>query len=72
VPEDGTEPDPAAIRNFVADRLAGYKKPRYVEFVEELPVTSATEKVQKAVLRKRFGPKYAALASGEREGELTP
>ncbi len=72
VPEDGTEPDPAAVRNFVADRLAGYKKPRYVEFVEALPVTSATEKVQKAVLRKRFGPKYAALASGGREGELTP
>jgi fatty-acyl-CoA synthase len=44
----------ATIQDFVRQRLAGYKRPRYVEFVAALPTTSATNKVQKAVLRERF------------------
>jgi fatty-acyl-CoA synthase len=43
-----------AVRDFVRPRLAGYKCPRYVEFVAALPTTSATSKVQKSVLRERF------------------
>jgi fatty-acyl-CoA synthase len=43
---------------FVRARLAGYKSPRYVEVVDALPVTTATGKVQKGVLRQRFGEKY--------------
>ncbi|HEX2326098.1 MAG TPA: fatty acid--CoA ligase family protein, partial [Chloroflexota bacterium] len=43
-----------AIKDFVRPRLAGYKCPRYVEFVASLPVTSATNKVQKGALRERF------------------
>ena len=46
------------VIDFVRSRLAGYKRPRYVEFVDALPVTTATNKVQKSVLRERFGPKY--------------
>ena len=44
----------AAVQAYVRPRLAGYKCPRYVEFVDRLPVTSATNKVQKGRLRERF------------------
>jgi len=53
-------PDGAEIVDFVRGRLAGFKKPRFVRFVEALPATSATGKVQKAQLRKQ----YAGLATG--------
>jgi fatty-acyl-CoA synthase len=43
-----------AVRAYVRPRLAGYKCPRYVEFVDHLPATSATNKVQKALLRERY------------------
>ena len=33
----GTEADAAAIRDFVKDRVAGYKYPRRIWFVDELP-----------------------------------
>jgi acyl-CoA synthetase (AMP-forming)/AMP-acid ligase II len=44
----------AQIKEYVRPRLAGYKCPRYVELVASLPVTSATNKVQKGALRERF------------------
>lgn len=33
----GAEADAAAIRDFVKDRVAGYKYPRKIWFVNELP-----------------------------------
>jgi fatty-acyl-CoA synthase len=54
VPEDGGKQDANGLIEFVRARLAGFKKPRFVEFVDALPSTSATGKVQKAELRKRF------------------
>jgi acyl-CoA synthetase (AMP-forming)/AMP-acid ligase II len=57
VPAPGPEGEAlseAAIKAFVRPRLAGYKCPRYVELVASLPVTSATNKVQKGALRERF------------------
>ncbi len=42
------------IREFVRKRLAGYKAPRWVEFVPDLPKT-ATEKVQRFRLRSEGG-----------------
>jgi 2-aminobenzoate-CoA ligase len=44
----------AALQQHVKERIAPYKYPRRIEFVEELPRT-ATGKVQRAVLRKREG-----------------
>jgi acyl-CoA synthetase (AMP-forming)/AMP-acid ligase II len=41
------------IIDFCRDRLAGYKKPRYVAFVDSLPRTPS-QKVQKFVLRESF------------------
>jgi benzoate-CoA ligase len=41
----------AALRQFVRERLAEYKRPRWVEFVAELPKT-ATGKIQRFRLRQ--------------------
>ena len=60
VPEEGPSLAKDGIVEFVRGRLAGFKKPKFVEFVESLPVTAATGKVRKAELRKR----YADLAAG--------
>ncbi len=56
---DGAVLTPDEVSNYVRARLAGFKKPRWVEIVNELPVTTATGKVQKAVLRERFARKYS-------------
>jgi benzoate-CoA ligase len=41
-----------ALKTFVKDRLAPYKYPRFIEFVDELPKT-ATGKIQRFKLRER-------------------
>jgi malonyl-CoA/methylmalonyl-CoA synthetase len=52
---DGTgAPDEAAILAAVKDQIAGYKRPKRVIIVDELP-RNAMGKVQKAVLRERYG-----------------
>jgi benzoate-CoA ligase family protein len=50
--EHGSTELGAALRQFVRDRLAEYKRPRWVEFVPELPRT-ATGKLQRFRLRDR-------------------
>jgi len=40
----------AELQRFVKDRLAPYKYPRWIEFVDELPKT-ATGKIQRFKLR---------------------
>ena len=40
------------LKNFVKERLAPYKYPRFIEFVEELPKT-ATGKIQRFRLREK-------------------
>jgi fatty-acyl-CoA synthase len=49
---DGETADEDEMKQFVRDRLAHFKTPQWVSFVEELPKT-ATGKVQKYVLRGR-------------------
>lgn len=49
----GSRLDGAAITAFAATRLAGFKKPRRVEFVDTLP-RNAANKVMTNVLRQRF------------------
>ncbi|HEY6358092.1 MAG TPA: 2-aminobenzoate-CoA ligase, partial [Vicinamibacterales bacterium] len=49
--ERGTPELSAALRQFVRERLADYKRPRWVEFVSELPRT-ATGKLQRFRLRE--------------------
>jgi len=51
--EEGADLDEAAIKAHVRANLAGYKVPRSVRFVDELP-RNATGKVLKRELRERF------------------
>ncbi|MGY1844581.1 acyl-CoA synthetase [Modestobacter sp. SYSU DS0875] len=53
VPAPGRPEDPDAVRTALRERLAGFKVPRHVEFVDELPKT-ATGKVRKPDLRTRY------------------
>jgi fatty-acyl-CoA synthase len=38
----------------VREHLAGYKKPRFVRFVDALPRTASTRQVQKTLLREQW------------------
>jgi len=54
VVRSATEVSAPELVEFARERLAGYKLPRSVHFVEELPKT-ATGKVSKQELRGRYG-----------------
>ena len=58
VASDGADLTPDEVADYVRARLAGFKKPKWVEIIPELPVTAATGKVRKAALRERFRAKY--------------
>jgi benzoate-CoA ligase len=49
--KDGQQVDEATLKAFVKDRLAPYKYPRFIEFIDELPKT-ATGKIQRFRLRE--------------------
>ena len=49
----GAQTTPEQIIDFCKERLSGYKKPKSVEFVESLPVSSSG-KVAKRELRERY------------------
>ncbi len=49
--KDGQEVDDSALKAFVKERLAPYKYPRFIQFVDELPKT-ATGKIQRFKLRE--------------------
>jgi len=53
VPRTGVDPSEEDILSFVRERLANYKVPTSVDFVEDLPET-ATGKVQKFELRENY------------------
>ena len=48
----GAEASEDELKAFVKDRLAPYKYPRFIEFVNELPKT-ATGKIQRFKLREQ-------------------
>ena len=47
----GASADEAELKAFVKERLAPYKYPRFIEFVDDLPKT-ATGKIQRFRLRE--------------------
>ncbi len=61
----GRAPSPADLLAFARARLAGYKLPRSIEVVDDLPRTP-TGKVLKRELRERYA------SAGSRHEELTP
>jgi acyl-CoA synthetase (AMP-forming)/AMP-acid ligase II len=46
----------AEVIDYVRGRLASFKKPRYVRFLDTLPRTASTRQVQKTVLREMLLP----------------
>jgi acyl-CoA synthetase (AMP-forming)/AMP-acid ligase II len=58
-PKPGAALDPDALRAAVRERLDGYKVPKAVIVVDEMPRTS-TGKIQKNVLRERYVGLYDA------------
>lgn len=58
VPRDPDFADKEAVIGALADKLARFKQPRQVLFVEELP-KNAMGKVQKAALRERYAGLFA-------------
>ncbi len=59
------------IRAFCKDRIAYFKIPRYIRFVESFPMT-VTSKVQKFVMRKDHGRGAGRGAGGEEGGMTRP
>ncbi|MBW1781367.1 MAG: AMP-binding protein [Deltaproteobacteria bacterium] len=54
VPKPGAEISQEDIKNYVGEKLASYKKPKEVYFVEELPYTPSG-KLLKRMLREQYG-----------------
>ena len=61
--KDGMRASEDELQAFVKQRLAPYKYPRFVEFVEELPKT-ATGKIQRFRLREREQERAAGGGAG--------
>ena len=62
VPEDGATIDAAAIQDIARRDLAGFKRPRHIEVVAELP-RNTMGKVQKNQLREQFAAAFQPVAS---------
>ncbi|KGK78994.1 malonyl-CoA synthase [Thalassobacter stenotrophicus] len=62
VPEDGAKIDAAAIQEIARRDLAGFKRPRHIEVVAELP-RNTMGKVQKNQLRDQFAAAFQPVAS---------
>ena len=61
---EGHECDERELQQFVAARVAGYKVPKKILFVEELP-KGATGKLQRIGLAQRIGLGFGSYVSGE-------
>jgi acyl-CoA synthetase (AMP-forming)/AMP-acid ligase II len=61
---EGHECTERELQQFVAQRVAGYKVPKKVLFVEELP-KGATGKLQRIGLAQRIGLGFGSYVSGE-------
>merc|ERR1712012_290221 len=57
IPQPGSQLTAEAIKHFCKAEMAHFKVPRYIEFVEEYPMT-VTKKVQKYKLRETMIEKY--------------
>jgi acyl-CoA synthetase (AMP-forming)/AMP-acid ligase II len=58
VPAAGTEPDADALTAHVRERIAAFKRPRHVVFVDALPLTT-NGKIAKQILRQQLREQLA-------------
>ncbi|AMN46222.1 hypothetical protein ACG33_03690 [Steroidobacter denitrificans] len=54
VPRPGVLPNPKALLDELAEHMPRFMVPRYLEFIEQLPRTEATLRVQKTKLREEW------------------
>ena len=64
VPEPGTSPDPKGLIAYCGTRMAGYKKPKAVDFVAELPVSAYGKVLRREVRSRYWGDRERAVAGG--------
>lgn len=64
VVEPGTSPTPAELIAHCGTRLAGYKKPKAVDFVDELPVSAYGKVLRREVRARYWGDRERAVAGG--------
>ncbi len=62
IPKEGSDPTAEEIIGFCKGKLANFKMPKYVEFVEAFPLTS-TGKVQKFIQREMAAEKFEVSGS---------
>jgi acyl-CoA synthetase (AMP-forming)/AMP-acid ligase II len=60
VPAAGSEPSPAEIIAWARERIAGYKAPKSVDFIDVLP-RNASGKVLRRELRKPYWEGHGRL-----------
>ena len=53
VPKEGSEIDASEVISLIKEKLAGFKVPKEVKFIDQLP-RNAMGKVQKNILRETF------------------
>ncbi len=58
-------PSPAELASYCAQRLAGFKVPRFWEYRDTLPLT-ASQRVAKSALGPAAGPVHDVRADGGR------
>jgi acyl-CoA synthetase (AMP-forming)/AMP-acid ligase II len=61
IPKAGTKPTEDAIKAYALDNAPAYQHPRFVWFVDELPLAS-TNKIDRAALRKLAQERVMAAA----------
>jgi acyl-coenzyme A synthetase/AMP-(fatty) acid ligase len=54
----GAALDEAGVARYVEEQLGSYKKPRVVQFVDELPMTP-TGKINRKLLKEAGGSSYS-------------
>ena len=62
---EGEQATAEEMRNFCQDRIAHFKIPKYIKFVEAFPMT-VTGKVQQFVMRERMKEELAATSEVSR------
>ncbi len=61
--KDGATLAPEDLTRFVGSRIASYKKPQYVQFVDELPRTADGD-IDRARVKERYGGEQAPASGG--------
>lgn len=64
VPEPGSEATAEALMDYCGTKMAGYKKPKAVDFVEELPVSAYGKVLRREVRERYWAGRSRAVAGG--------